>query len=410
MLRTIGELAPLIPPDMLEKNLPHLMEVIMQQYDYQIEPFFVTEACRTSNGGFLKTETNDLVVKSLMTLANHSMDTVLKVVYEKAERGSDEECCTALRILRNLICQNKQELKEQRSKIMNCIQTVLTARSREVTDGPLGHVISTMVYFEYIDHPKGQMLIEYLVRHCVSPAIKDEYHDETIQHACLASLEFVGSSCTHITHILWAQLLFYICSPSYNNALIPVCTSLANLTTRKLKQEGISNFLKEVHTNENLPSPQALLLRFLIISRSLKKGGRQASEALKLLHVLRPLIHHCLKPYWKEAIPKLLNKLERFEDLKRDKWETLMLEEFLDGILQIIRAHIYSKEEETEKENEKSSEHLGIQVYPRDTPIGTNFVQEGRLLVPYWIPNQVPEQEAQPYFPDTNRNQPNKKA
>ncbi|XP_075287185.1 maestro heat-like repeat-containing protein family member 2B [Opisthocomus hoazin] len=86
-----------------------------------------------------------------------------------------------------------------------------------------------------------------------------------------------------------------------------------------------------------LPTPQALLVRLLVLAAAPEKTGERAAAALRLLQALHGRIHRAVAAVWATEMPPLLQYLEGTTEVSLDSadWEERMLK-FLRASLEPI--------------------------------------------------------------------------
>ncbi|XP_069488713.1 maestro heat-like repeat-containing protein family member 1 isoform X2 [Ambystoma mexicanum] len=359
ILKTVGIMSFLIAQSTFEEHFPCIIQRLISQYRSNVQPRFISQcmnnvlnvitnngtktleykswpvilqlfsqACKKADGRPLETMMRSVIRKNFGILATYLLESSLKVFSEGAVIAEETECITAIYIIKAVISHDIVDIEKHKYRIMNAVVITMNTQSTKVTEGPLGLLISYMAYHGFIDDDRGWLLVEYIVRHCASNTtcfpnddIKDYECD--LQNACLTSLQYLGSTYTGRTNILWAQLLSYVCSPEYNTAMIPVCNALARLTVRK-QAGGLAHFLVEVNKS-GIPTPQTLLARILTISSSLKAEGAHANVALALLHTISPVIHNNIASLWNEEMANL----KANGDMMESDWENQLLQFFV---------------------------------------------------------------------------------
>ncbi|XP_069473425.1 maestro heat-like repeat-containing protein family member 1 [Ambystoma mexicanum] len=391
MLKTVCAISHLLHWGIFEQHAISVIEELLRLYDTAIQPFYVTECIdqllplmMSSKSPSLKYKSHALVVKlvfqvclrvdtdeaslgnqnkllvhqNLISMANHCLEIVVGVLCAKAECGDKHECTTAVNILSDIICRcDGEEVKQLQHNILDTTMIVLNRQIREVTEGPMGDLICAMAYHRFIDSDQGWIITEYLVRHCVSsrpssPCMTNEENVSTLQEKCLICLGFMCSHCPEISHILWEQLLGYVCTPAYSSVLFPVCLGLRDLTIRKQK-EGMSKFVMDIRATKYLPSPAVMFTRLLVISCSLENEGKLAFAALRLLCSLSPLIiHQAMMPAWEKEISVMIHKLTEPRHLENDEWEDTLLE-FIKRTSTKMKARSWARKVKNELEKQR---------------------------------------------------------
>ncbi|XP_068788301.1 maestro heat-like repeat-containing protein family member 2B [Struthio camelus] len=157
-----------------------------------------------------------------------------------------------------------------------------------------------------------------------------EVLEETaLQTLCLQVLDSLDVSVSGMARLLWPRLLQYVVPAQYTGTLIPLSRCLRALLERQERaeeQKEEPNYLG-YQEHATMPTPQALLLRLLLLACSPYGGGGRGVAALQLLQALRRQIHRAVGIPWMVQIPSLLQYLEGKDESSLDyaEWECLLL-------------------------------------------------------------------------------------
>ncbi|KYO23887.1 maestro heat-like repeat-containing protein family member 1 isoform D [Alligator mississippiensis] len=280
-----------------------------------------------------KIETSDTPSKRNQEAALQAFK-VLGVVYQedimaflkkKMEHAEEVEYTAVLTILRKII-QDSPHMDKVKNVLVQSVALLITENT-ELVKRPLLQLIRSLGCCGYLTLPGGKVLVDFVIQQCehlvCTTTSKDAWNDEMIQKYSISTLHLVP----------WKMLMQVVCPLEYTNTFIPVGKALTSLLL-KSRIAGRSPYLGELHRRPaELPTPQALLLRLLVISLYPYKGGDSGIIALQLLHALHPInslhpvMHSVLGQLWTEHIPELIKYLEAHtkETLEEKTWKGKLL-------------------------------------------------------------------------------------
>ncbi|KAM6169935.1 maestro heat-like repeat-containing protein family member 2A [Rhynchocyon petersi] len=130
------------------------------------------------------------------------------------------------------------------------------------------------------------------------------------------------------------SLLCYILDTDFSESLIPICIYMINLAERQLhdKNVGTSTAMPRIHVD--LPAPQKLLARLLVLLASPYKFKGQGIAILKLLWILSQSIAPSMADVWELEIPLLIQYLAEHTKFSwsQNTWEDKLVR-FLESSL-----------------------------------------------------------------------------
>ncbi|XP_072703741.1 maestro heat-like repeat-containing protein family member 2B [Ciconia boyciana] len=165
--------------------------------------------------------------------------------------------------------------------------------------------------------------------------------DGALRALCVDILGSLDVSLRGMTKLLWPRLLQYVVPAQYSGMLIPLSRCLQALVWRReragCKEEEEELDAMESQEQAQLPAPQALLARLLVVAAAPYASGERAVAALQLLQALHGRIHRALGVVWATEIPLLLQYLEgkSKSSLESAEWEHRVLK-FLRASLEPI--------------------------------------------------------------------------
>ncbi|CAM4648320.1 maestro heat-like repeat-containing protein family member 1 [Lepidochelys kempii] len=359
-LDVIGQLFFIMSIQTLKNHLQCLITELLHQYETGIQHFYVTEClchlldavlCHRkwskrlyhSLDNILSTLFTQVCAKSEIsdTPSNWNQTSALRAfqvlgpIYQediiaflrKPMEGTEEvECTAALTVLRE-VTQEPPHMDKVKDIMVQSVALLIHENNYQVKS-PLLQLIRSFACCGYLTLPGGSVLVNFLIRQCELPVCtmksEGDWDEEAVQVYSINTLNLVP----------WKMLLQFVCPLEYVNTFIPICKTLTSLFIKSGKG-GLSPYLAELHRRPTeLPTPQALLLRLLVISLYPYKDGDCGVVALQLLHALHPLnslhpvMHSDLGQLWMEMIPELIQYLEAHNEgtLEEEKWKDKLLQ------------------------------------------------------------------------------------
>uniref|UniRef100_A0A4W2GSD0 Maestro heat like repeat family member 2A n=1 Tax=Bos indicus x Bos taurus TaxID=30522 RepID=A0A4W2GSD0_BOBOX len=136
-----------------------------------------------------------------------------------------------------------------------------------------------------------------------------DLEEKMVHKVTMDTVRIITSSVSGMTNEFWVRLLCYIMETDYTEALTPICVSLTNLAERQLHaKDEEANASKSRHVD--LPAPQKLLARLLVLMSSPYKGEGRGIAMLNLLKTLSQSIAPSMADMWELEIPLLVKYLE----------------------------------------------------------------------------------------------------
>lgn len=246
----------------------------------------------------------------------------------------------ALSVLKHLINANHTSLTEMRSMVVSGMRPLLDNPSIRVRQ-TLSQVIIAMANHDYLSLEGGEHLLMFIVKQCsyveppksATPKKKGQREvprDETelaLRNMCDNILTMATKTVSCMELVLWPYLLEFIVPAEYTEALPIVCRNLTTLANRLSEAES-DNYDLDFDVEVNLPKPQQILARLLVVAGH-PLHRKRGVEALLLLQALSVNIHEEVEDLWDDVIPKMIAYLEKNsadpEDWKQQAWEDLLL-------------------------------------------------------------------------------------
>ncbi|XP_055280209.1 maestro heat-like repeat-containing protein family member 2A [Moschus berezovskii] len=169
-----------------------------------------------------------------------------------------------------------------------------------------------------------------------------DLEEKMVHKVTMDTVRIITSSVSGMTNEFWVRLLCYIMETDYTEALTPICVSLTNLAERQLHaKDEEANAGKSRHVD--LPAPQKLLARLLVLMSSPYKGEGRGIAMLNLLKTLSQSIAPSMADMWELEIPLLVKYLEEHTEFtwNQKTWEDRLIQ-FLRNSLKKTRGSNWS--------------------------------------------------------------------
>ncbi|XP_043923633.1 maestro heat-like repeat-containing protein family member 1 isoform X2 [Protopterus annectens] len=376
VVEALGPVSQLMPHDKLEEQLPRLIPGILSLYKKHPEPFYITKGlCQVLDASvnlgsrFLETQLDSLlntlhpqvchvtdlsnpltlknyneVLRCFTVLARAFPDRLINFILPKLDSNNERLRVGSLAVMRHLVNSASAQMETKKALILASVKILLHDNSNKVKRMII-QVISAMAHHSYLKQDGGEIMVEYIVRHCCNfgdnipkrhSSDVEDVSDESIQNMCENTLFLLTTTVEGMTDVLWPYLLEFVAPVYYTGALPAVCKSLIFLGTKKQEAES-DNFMIDFNAHANLPKPSVILARLLVVSAFPYQGQGRGIPALRLLQTLSSNIHPSLAITWDSQIPLLVQHLEEntAETLLQKPWEDKLLR-FLSVSLEAI--------------------------------------------------------------------------
>ncbi|KAM6292594.1 maestro heat-like repeat-containing protein family member 2B [Porphyrio hochstetteri] len=275
-------------------------------------------------------------------------------LHSQESGGSEASCVGALGLLAALAHSDAPAVREKLPQVVEALQSSCNDPSTQVRRAVLEFIrellssgSQTSCAWDVVGH-----IFNEFSRTSGLLAAGGLFAWETPEEGALRALcmDIVGSldvSLRGMTKLLWPRLLQYVVPAQYSGMLIPLSKCLRALAERREGGGCEEEEPDAVDSQEQaqLPAPQALLARLLVVAAAPHKTSDQAVAALQLLQALRGRIHRALGAVWVTEIPLLLQYLEGQNERSLDsaEWEHRLLK-FLRASLEPIEDEAWTME------------------------------------------------------------------
>ncbi|KAK8769621.1 hypothetical protein V5799_013914 [Amblyomma americanum] len=179
----------------------------------------------------------------------------------------------------------------------------------------LAQVIVALAHHGYLDANGGHSMIEFLVRQCAlpddtakRPTDFDYVSNEALRTMCENVLQLLTTTVDDIDKLMWPFLFEYLLCEELTPAVGIICKCLANFASKKREAGYPIEINYEKHPN--VPKPQALLARLLVLLGSPLMHHHRGVHVLRLLRCLPTLVHRNLVALWDTILPQMTLQLQ----------------------------------------------------------------------------------------------------
>ncbi|XP_069759022.1 maestro heat-like repeat-containing protein family member 1 [Narcine bancroftii] len=296
---------------------------------------------------------------------------IMKFLLLQLEASNEHVQLGGLAVVNHLINAVPSTMDRYKHQVMNCMAQPVLRCSKRVK-GFLSQVIYTLASHNYLALQGGGELIRFLVEQCaLAPGGGEEGGGPTEERGGAVTdgelrrlyerlLERLAKAQV-IDDLLWPRLLELVTPARCTGALAAVCGALAHLGWKK-QQGGETEFVLNYEEHAQLPSPQTLLARLLVVSSSPLEGEGRGAPALALLRVLGLNIHPAAVKLWDRELPPLVDRLRGGPELVvQGRWERRLLQ-LLAQTLEAIEeeAWIVRLAEEMARQGRSSPQQKGF--------------------------------------------------
>ncbi|XP_017745882.1 PREDICTED: maestro heat-like repeat-containing protein family member 2A isoform X2 [Rhinopithecus bieti] len=183
-----------------------------------------------------------------------------------------------------------------------------------------------------------------------------DLEERMVHKVTMDTVKIITSSVSGMTNEFWVRLLCYIMETDYMEALTPICISLTNLAEHQLHGQDVDVSMAGKSRQVDLPAPQKLLARLLVLMSSPYKGEGRGIAMLNLLRTLSQSIAPSMANMWELEIPLLVRYLEEHTEFTWDQkaWEDKLIQ-FLRNSLKKTRGSTWSLRLSKELNNQIAS-------------------------------------------------------
>ncbi|CAM5117430.1 unnamed protein product [Natator depressus] len=300
----------------------------------------------------LSIENHKELFHCVLLLARSSPDDLLAFLHEQLEIEHEAVRVASLELLRAIVGADLPETRVKKLLIVKAVKSTLSDLNATVRKAAL-HFIRTLLSSGSVENCAAWDLVAYVFSEfsvstsklqgttLLAQGVEEE---SRIQTLCIDILQSLDTSVNGMTQVLWPRLLEYVVPAQYTGTLKPLCRCLRELAEKK-QQEGEAAACLDYSGRVQLPTPQGLLARLLVVASSPYEREGHGCAALQLLKALHQTIHAAVGEMWGVKIPSLLQYLEGNTENSLDhaRWEHMLLQ-FLRTSLEMIDDSAWSSQ------------------------------------------------------------------
>ncbi|XP_008136942.3 maestro heat-like repeat-containing protein family member 2A [Eptesicus fuscus] len=155
-----------------------------------------------------------------------------------------------------------------------------------------------------------------------------DLEEKMVHKVTMDTVKIITSAVSGMTNEFWVRLLCYIMETDNMEVLTPICISLTNLAERQFHvMDGEANATSKSR-HVDLPAPQKLLARLLVLMSSPYEGEGRGIAMLNLLRTLSHSIAPSMADMWELEIPLLIKYLEEHTKFtwNQEIWEDKLIQ------------------------------------------------------------------------------------
>ncbi|CAM5106145.1 unnamed protein product, partial [Eretmochelys imbricata] len=292
----------------------------------------------------LNIENHKELFHCVLLLARSSPDDLLAFLHEQLEIEHEAVPVASLDLLRAIVGADLPETRVKKLLIVKAVKSTLSDQNATVRKAAL-HFIRTLLSSGRVENCAAWDLVAYVFSEfSVSTSKLGVAEESRIQTLCTDILQCLDTSVNGMTQVLWPRLLESVVPAQYTGTLKPLCRCLRELAEKK-QQEGEEAACLDYSGRVQLPTPQGLLARLLVVASSPYEREGHGCAALRLLKPLHQTIHAAVGEMWGVEIPSLLQYIEGNAENSLDhaRWEHMLLQ-FLRTSLEIIDDSAWSSQ------------------------------------------------------------------
>ncbi|XP_059560853.1 maestro heat-like repeat-containing protein family member 2A [Myotis daubentonii] len=158
-----------------------------------------------------------------------------------------------------------------------------------------------------------------------------DLEEKMVHKVTMDTVKIITSAVSGMTNEFWVRLLCYIMETNNMEVLTPICISLTNLAERQFRIVDGEASATSKSRHVDLPAPQKLLARLLVLMSSPYEGEGRGIAMLNLLRTLSHSIAPSMADMWELEIPLLIKYLEEHTKF------TWNQETWADKLIQFLR-------------------------------------------------------------------------
>ncbi|XP_047089443.1 protein SHOOT GRAVITROPISM 6 isoform X2 [Lolium rigidum] len=271
-------------------------------------------------------------------------------------RSKDEASIVgALGTIKHLLPRLLESWHTKQTLLVEIVKSLLEEQSLGIRMA-LAELIVVMASHCYLSGHPAELAVEFLVRHSAITdddlndlnTLKNEYFKDKrfemkmslaglsdLRAVCEKGLLLLAITIPEMELVLWPFLLQLIIPKKYTGAVATVCKCITELCRHKLSQTN--PLYTEFNASNEMPSPEDLFARLLVLLHNPLARGQLATQILTVLCYLGSLFPRNLSLFWEDEVPKMKAYISDPEDLKQDStyqeiWDDMILNFFAESL------------------------------------------------------------------------------
>lgn len=242
-----------------------------------------------------------------------------------------------INIIKHLVTRLDDALAFKKELIVSGLQPLVQNETSYLVRKSLSQLVITLASKEYLHMEGGEVLLEFIVRNCsISDEEIEKYNREAKPNANAVTPGELRSVCDHVLNlmtttipsshqILWPYILEPLVNLKYSAATGTLCKCAAFVGNIK-REQFIEEYLIDFDKMVNLPKPQVILARLLVLLSLPIRSNNIGSPILDCLLQISGIIHPSIIDRWDTTIPKIVNYMsENLDNWNQTTWEDLVM-------------------------------------------------------------------------------------
>ncbi|CAG2193325.1 unnamed protein product [Mytilus edulis] len=246
------------------------------------------------------------------------------ILLSKLESGNEKMKIGMLTVFKHLINAATESMQDKQEVVVSGLKMMLSEQNNKLKK-VFAQVVIAMAHHGYLELEGGQQMIEFIIKQSAlkndPPGKKSpdpEYvSNQALRTMCDHVLQLLTTTVEDMEHVLWPYLLELIVPEQYTEAQGVVCKCLSHLATKKRKEQT-EDYEIDFETQANIPKPEALIARLMVLAGRPQNGRNRGIHVLTLMQGLVPNLNENLVELWDTVIPKLIQYLE--DASKKNHW------------------------------------------------------------------------------------------
>jgi len=284
------------------------------------------------------------LLRCYQTLGLVFSDEIASFLLDKlnSKQSSDQKMrIGGIALLKHLVTRLVKEFEDKRGLLVTGIKPLIVSEKDLKIRRELAQVVISMAAHDYLSHEGGETLVEFIVTNAsITDAEiereKEARSKEKSPDPNAVTLEELRTLCDNILNlasttidamypVLWPSVLESLVNPKYTASIGTICKAIAHIGGVKRDTDAPDYYI-DFDRSVNLPKPQAIIARLMVIVNVPLRRGYVGANALSAMKSIGPVLHPSICDMWDSAIPKLSSYLEaNTADFKAQAWEDLIL-------------------------------------------------------------------------------------